>query len=140
MNFLILFSFINIISYFQQPEIVDITIVVSNVKTLEGNIELGIFNDSKSFLKKGKEHQTHSKEATNNTVIFYLKGLNKGDYAVSLFHDINSDNKCNLNILGRPKEPYGFSNNVKLKLFKPNYEDCTFTVKENMILTIELVD
>lgn len=79
MNYLILLSAFIFNTYFPPPETVDLTIVVSNVTTLEGNIKLGVFQDSKTFLKSGKEHSAYSKKATNETVIFYLKGLKKAN-------------------------------------------------------------
>lgn len=135
---LLLLSIYNV--NYKQPETVDIKVIVTNINTLEGNIEMGVFNDSKTFLKKGKEYKAYSQKVTNKTMIFYLSGLEKDNYAISLYHGINSDNRCNLNILGRPSEPYGFSNNVKLKLFKPSFDDCKVVVNKNMTLTIELVD
>jgi|SRR5690554_5143263 len=113
---------------------------MSNINTFKGNVELGVFNTSKSFLKQGEEYKTYSKKASSSTLIFQLKGLKKDEYAISLYHDLNSDGKCNLNVLLRPSEPYGFSNNVKLKLFKPSFEDCKIIADENKTIKIELVD
>ncbi|HLV40783.1 MAG TPA: DUF2141 domain-containing protein [Brumimicrobium sp.] len=140
MNYLFFILFSAFSSYYQQTETVDITVVVTNITTLEGSIELGVFNTSKSFLNKGEEYRTYSQKATNNTLTFHLKGLKKDDYAISLYQDINSDGKCNLNVLLRPSEPYGFSNNIKLKLFKPSFDDCKLTADKNMVIKIKLVE
>lgn len=49
-----------------------------------------------------------------------------GKYAVSLFQDINGDNKLNRAPMGFPVEPYGFSNNPP-GLGVPGFEKAAFT-------------
>ena len=125
----------------QEPETtVDLKILVTNINTQKGSIHIGVFNNPKTFLRKGKEYKTFSKKVTNDTVIFILNGLTKADYAISIYHDINSDNECNLNFIGIPLEPYGFSKNYKPKFSKPSFENCKVNVQKNMSTTIELID
>ena len=124
----------------QQAETVDLKVVITNINTQKGSIELGVFDNSKGFLSKGHEYRTHSQKVNGNTMTIIIKDLPKGTYAVSFFQDINSDGKCNINILARPTEPYGFSNNVKLKLFKPSFESCQLNVQQDKTITIKAID
>lgn len=124
----------------QESETFDVKVIITNVNSQKGVVRLGIFDNSKTFLDKGKEYKTFNKKPSGDTVVFHIKDMKTGDYAFSLYHDINSDDKCNLNFLLRPSEPYGFSNNVKLKLFKPNYEDCKIMVDKDKTITIELIE
>lgn len=123
-----------------QIETVDIKIEVTNINTLEGSIELGVFNNSKTFLQEGKEYSTYSQVVTGNTVTFFLNGLIKDNYAISIYHDINSDNECNLGFLGIPIEPYGFSNNYRPIFSKPSFDDCKINAYQNKSIVIELID
>jgi len=146
----ILFSVLSVFSAFGEvnpltipadnSKTVDIKVVITNIKSQKGIIRIGVFNNSKSFLNKGEEFMTLEKRPSGETLVFYLIGLKKDDYAISLYHDVNSDDKCNMNLLLRPTEPIGFSNNVKLKLFKPSFEDCKFTANSDMEITIRLTD
>ena len=133
-----------LLSFFGQipegKEGVDLKVVVTNINTQKGSIELGIFNNSKAFLKKGKEYKFYSQEVSSDTVIFFLKDYKKDDYAISLYHDVNSDNKCNLNFFGIPVEPYGFSRNFKPKFSKPTFNDCKITVSQDKAINIALID
>lgn len=53
--------------------------------------------------------------------------LPKGDYAIALFQDANSNGILDKNFLGIPKEKYGFSGK---KVFgKPDFSDAVFTLK-----------
>lgn len=123
-----------------ETETADLKIVVTNINAKQGTIELGVFNKPKTFLKKGKEYKTYSQKVTNDTVVFVLKGLKKDHYAISLYHDVNSDNECNLNFLGIPVEPYGFSRNFKPKLSKPSFNDCKIDVNQDIAIAIKLLD
>ena len=136
----LMFLFINFFNLFNATEKVDLKIVVTNIKTQKGAIEIGIFNTSNGFLKKGQAYKTDRKSVSNDTVVFILKDLPKGDYAISLFHDVNSNKKCDLNFIGIPLEPYGFSKNVRPKLSKPSFEDCKLLLNANTTTTIKLID
>ena len=136
----LMFLFINFFNLFNATEKVDLKIVITNIKTQKGSIEIGIFNKSNGFLKKGQAYKTDQKWVSNDTVVFILKDLPKGDYAISLFHDVNSNRKCDLNFIGIPLEPYGFSKNVRPKLAKPSFEDCKLLLNANTTTTIKLID
>lgn len=124
----------------QNIDTYDLKVTITNIKSQKGMIRLGLFNSSKTFLSKGEEYKTFEAKPDGSTLVFHIKGLEKGDYAASVYHDINSDDKCNLSILLRPSEPVGFSNNVKLKLFKPDYDDCKVYVDSDKTITIQLED
>lgn len=140
MTYIYFLLFSTLFGFYQPPKTYDLKVVVTNVKTLKGNIKFGIFNSSKTFLNKGQEVKAYSKKASSNTVTFYLKNLKKEDYAIAIYHDINKDNKCNLSWIFRPIEPYAFSNNVKLSFFKPSWSDCKFTMDRNKTIRVKLVD
>ncbi len=136
----LMFILINVFSFFNTADKVELKITVTNIKAQKGTVEIGVFNNSKSFLKKGEAYKSYVKAVTNDSVVFMLKDLPKGDYAVSLFHDVNGDKKCNFNFIGIPLEPYGFSNNIKPKLSKPSFNDCKLVLKANTTTTIKLID
>jgi uncharacterized protein (DUF2141 family) len=49
-----------------------------------------------------------------------------GGYGVSLYHDENTNGEMDKNLMGIPKEVYGFSNNAKGFFGKPSYKDVVF--------------
>lgn len=140
MNFIFLLFFGIIYGNPKPAETVDLKIVITNISALKGKMEMGIFNSPKTFLEKGQAYKTYTEKVTNDSLIFMLKGVPKDNYAVSVYHDKNSDNKCNLNFLGIPVEPYGFSKNFKPRLSKPGFDDCKINVQKNMSISIRLID
>lgn len=125
---------------FQPTETVDLQIVITNIHAIKGNVEMGIFKDPKTFLEKGQEYKSYSKKVTDDSVIFTIKGVSKGIYAFSVYHDKNSDKKCNLNFFGIPTESYGFSNNFKPTIRKPTFDECKINADKNMSILIKLID
>ena len=117
----------------------ELTVNISNIKILKGEIIIGVFNTDVNFLKEGVAIETYTIKVNKSNETLIIKNLPKGDYAISLYHDENSDKKCNRNFLGIPKEGYGFSNNVKPKFSAPSYEDCKFSFVKDHSLDIKLI-
>lgn len=101
-------------------------VTVTNIQELKGKIQVSLYNSEASFIKKGKEYKSIIREVKSGTETFTFNDLPKGEYAVALYHDENSDGKCNTNILGIPKEGYAFSRNFIPKLSAPKFDDTKF--------------
>lgn len=50
-----------------------------------------------------------------------------GHYAVSAIHDEDDDGKRSRNILGVPRERYGFSNDARAALRPPSFDSASFS-------------
>lgn len=140
MKLIYLFLALSFYSFNTKPKPVKVKLTITNIKTLKGNIEIGIYNDPESFPKKGKHYKTITKKVIGNEMSFFIKDLPKGKYAIALYHDKNSDKVCNLNFLGIPKEPYGFSQNFKPVFSKPSFSDCKINVSKNVSVKIKLIN
>ena len=65
--------------------------------------------------------------------------LKPGNYAVVAFHDKNKNGKLDKNIVTKPTEPYGFSNNARGVFGPPNFEAAVFELPEaGRTITFEL--
>ena len=84
---------------------------------------VSVFSE-KYFLEKSI--QTKSVSASGNKIIVEFD-LPPGEYAISTYQDINNNSKLDRYFIGKPKEPYGFSNNIK-PFGPPSYKDCKFTL------------
>jgi uncharacterized protein (DUF2141 family) len=66
--------------------------------------------------------------------------LPPGDYAVSVYEDLNGNHKLDHNILGIPREPVGASNNPAARMGPPRFTDCSFHVgTADETITISMV-
>lgn len=114
-------------------------ITVTNINHTEGKIQLSLYNSEQSFIKKGMEYKTMIRTVKSGTETFTFNDLPKGEYAVALYHDANSDGKCNTNLLGIPKEGYAFSRNFRPKLAAPKFEDAKFKQENGNNLVIKMI-
>lgn len=117
-----------------------LTIKISNIEKIKGEIKVGVFNSGTNFLKEGHAIKNYSINVEKSTAILTITDLPKGEYAITMYHDQNSDNECNRNFIGIPKEPYAFSNNIKPKMSAPKYSDCKFELAENKTISIQLIN
>ena len=134
--FLICFAFWSRTAFSQ---IHDLIIEIPNVKSREGVIHIGIYNNKEAFPHYDKEYRVIIIKASTFPGDYTIKDLPEGEYAVALMHDENADRTCNKNFLGIPKEGYGFSNNIRPFLSAPSYNDCKIDLNRNMTITIKLI-
>lgn len=121
-SFAILLFFL--ISGFGPNENTTLTVEISNFENkMSTKIWVSVFSE-KGFLEKSI--QTKSVAVSGNKLIVEFD-LPPGEYAVSTYHDLNNNDKLDRYIIGKPKEPYGFSNNVN-PFGKPSYQKCKFTL------------
>jgi uncharacterized protein (DUF2141 family) len=64
--------------------------------------------------------------------------LPAGHYAVSFFLDANSNGKLDTNIMGIPKERFGFSNNPRILTGPPSFGEAEIEVVTGAKNTFEL--
>lgn len=114
----------------------EVTVVVPNVKQIEGTMMVCLVKEKSDYLKDCYKGESIKVKGTETIATF--KDVPTGDYAVTLFHDKNSDGKLNTNFIGIPKEPYGFSNNPMAMFGPPSYEKCLFKVDSNKTISIKL--
>lgn len=68
-----------------------------------------------------------------------IRNLPAGRYAVKAFLDLNGNGTLDKNLVGMPKEPYGFSNDARAPFGPPSIEAASFEQKTgNQKLTIQL--
>jgi len=77
-------------------------------------------NNNKAFI-----HGAHPLSGDKTTVELQLPA---GRYAIAVLHDENSNHKLDRNMIGYPKEGFGFSNNPKVGLSAPSFDKATMQV------------
>jgi len=78
---------------------------------------------------------------TDKKVVFNLEEIPYGDYAISVHHDENNDDKVNSNWIGIPKEGLGASNDAKGSFGPPSFNKAKITLnKKQMLIKINMVN
>lgn len=115
-----------------------IEIVVNGIKSFNGQINVALYNTSANFniIEKAFYKQTYS--IKGNSIIISIPNVPIGEYAISLFHDVNKNLQIDKNMLGIPKEGFAFSNNATANFGPPNWESAKFMVVSNKKYTQNL--
>ena len=104
-----------------------LTLAATNVAEAKGQICLAIYNSKETFLDASKvAHAQAMPVPGTGSLEIQLPDLPPGQYAASIFHDLNGNGKLDTNLLGIPTEPYGFSNNVRPKFRAARWEEAAF--------------
>lgn len=125
----------SIVSAFGQYQL---TVEVHQVPDSTGKINVALYQDSNHFLKFDGVFMSNSEDAQKGLTRILFDNLPKGEYAVAIFHDKNSNNELDTNWLGIPKEKVAFSK-AKMRTFgPPKYQDCSFEVISDTEISISL--
>lgn len=86
---------------------------------------IALFDSERNFLKKPIKHQILPLNGKRSLIVL-IPNLQEGEYAVSVIHDENKNQKLDTNFLGIPKEGFGFSKNPNIKMRAASYSECKF--------------
>ena len=74
-------------------------------------------------------------EVTDFTDTYVEFQVEKGEYAIAAFQDINKNGDLDRNIFQYPTEPFGFSNNFRPMLKAPHWTDVAFQATEDKTIS-----
>lgn|GEM_PF-387393 len=106
---------------------------IDGFRNQKGNAGITVFTSSDGWPENNDKAFTHDGHPfTGNKATMELQ-LPAGRYAIAVLHDENSNHKLDRNMIGWPKEGFGFSNNPKVNLSAPSFDtaamqiNCPFT-------------
>lgn len=127
---LIFCAFLTIISHnsFSQNTL---TIEVIELRNNTGNILLQLFDEKEKVITR------EISSINDKKCVLTIKNLKPGKYAVRYFHDENINGKMDTNMVGKPVEGYGFSNNVIGKFGPPTFEKWLFDLTADKKISLK---
>jgi len=114
-----------------------LTVVVDGIENPRGKIWVAVF-DSINFLKAPAYYGMVKIEEGQEEATVIIENVAPGKYAATVFQDENDNDKLDTGAYGIPTEKYGFSNNAKVEMGPPSFQDCMFTVEEDTEINITL--
>jgi len=107
------------------------TLVISNLDKIKGKLYIGWYNSADAFPEPSRSVYRKIVEVENKeSVEVPFENIPPGIYAVAVFLDKNGNGKIDKNILGIPKEKYGFSNNKYPLTRAATFTEAAFTIGE----------
>lgn len=118
----------------------EVRVTIVGVKKSVGLMTSELYrNEPDNFLsKRGREFRVRFAAAAPATR-FCIYAKSPGTYALVAYHDRNANMKFDRNAIGLPSEPYGVSNNPKIRLAPPHISKTVFDVPpEGVSIEIDL--
>jgi len=111
-------------------------VVIKNVDASVGNIAVALFSNEADFLKK--RFAAQKVKAGKGEVRLVFENIPAGKYALSAYHDANVNGELDKNMIGIPKEGFGFSNDAMGMFGPPDFEKASFDWKGGQTLSLTL--
>lgn len=112
----------------------NLMVKLENIEDQKGQIMIAVYDSEKEF-PNGKGI-AGKKAGLKDELCFKLS---PGRYAIAVYHDLNNNERLDKNMLGIPKEAFGFSNNPKITTGAPSFDKAAVTVtNENTTIVIRL--
>ncbi|MDA0338748.1 MAG: DUF2141 domain-containing protein [Proteobacteria bacterium] len=114
------------------PSSATISISLASEGKPKGTFVAALFTTKESFLKDAVMSVSGPVQL-DGTGALVFGGVTPGLYAISVFHDKDSDGKLDTNFIGIPSEPVGVSNNPKARMGSPRFEDAKFVLEPGVM-------
>jgi uncharacterized protein (DUF2141 family) len=123
----------------ESENIGNLKVIVSGLKSDQGDIKIGLFNSAESYQGKTDKFRGAILPIVDKRAEWLIESIPFGEYAVKLFHDEDKDDKIDRNFIGMPTESIGFSNNAKIGFGPPGFKKAKFLFNsKEMTIVIEL--
>ena len=111
----------------QPPQENQIHVEVVGLRNDNGQVLCALFSSAGDFPKKtDKAIARGTSVISNRHAVCEFLSVAPGTYAVSVFHDENSNGKLDTNLMGIPREGVGASNDAKGHLGPPKFDAAAF--------------
>jgi uncharacterized protein (DUF2141 family) len=118
-----------VFGYSQYSLKIEITELQSNT----GKIMIQLFDEKENIVAKDMS------DIKEKRCSFTFNNLKPGKYAVRYYHDENLNQTMETNMVGKPLEGYGFSNNVTGRFGPPPFDKWLFDLNENKTISLKPV-
>lgn len=107
-----------------------IRVKIVGLHSSKGKVEAWLWKSRDGFPKNASKALQHVVvPISGRTATASFVNVPDGDYAITAFHDENSNGKMDTNFVGIPKEGFGASNEARGRFGPPSFEAARFSVQ-----------
>ncbi|MDX1733968.1 MAG: DUF2141 domain-containing protein [Halioglobus sp.] len=116
----------------QPPQAAGILVLeVAGLTQAQGNLFVAVYDSGDTWLGDDAVFVTRVdiQGALDGDFVVHEIRLPPGEYAFTVFYDVNGNGDLDTNFIGIPKEPLAVSNNVKPRFGPPKYDKARFRLE-----------
>jgi len=106
-------------------------ISVTGISELAGALAIAIFDSAEKFDARSDPVGQARIPISTDAVTWSIELAAPATYAVIVYQDLNGNGEIDMGRLGRPKEPYGFSNNARGRFGPPGFQEVAFNFEQD---------
>jgi uncharacterized protein (DUF2141 family) len=104
-----------------------IRVEIGGLRNNSGRVSCALYSSADGFPKNNEKAVAQLNSViSDRRAVCEFTGIEPATYAVSVFHDENSNGKLDTNFMGIPREGVGASNGARGHMGPPKFEDATF--------------
>ena len=125
-------------SLYTAGEPLTLTVTVSGIRSTNEPLGILLFNQADGFPDNPDKALRRTFIPAADAAVEF-ENLAPGFYAVSIFQDLNGNQRCDTNLLGIPEEPHGLSGDPRPARLFPRFNRARFRVESGKNdITIQL--
>jgi len=106
----------------------NISVQLAGFENDQGTVKLCLCRSENEYTGDMKAFCTASAALRNKKAEWVFERMPYGTYSIKVFHDENGNSQLDTNVLGKPTERYGFSNNAQGRFGPPPFSRATFSL------------
>jgi len=118
----------------------NLQLTISNIDPVEGDLYIAVYNSEETYMEEEQTAFRKIVAVESEPQLIILTDIPAGEYAISVFQDLNSNAELDTKGFGFPAEPFGFSNDARGRFGPPSFEKAKFTHEGNTEIEIALVN
>ncbi len=130
----VLFAIPLFLSAKETGRMADVELNIENIREEGGILWVHIFSDKEAFpAESHKAYRLDSGYVKDGKSRIIVKNIPFGAYALTIHHDKNNNDKMDKDFFGLPAEQYGLSNNPKIFMSLPGFDECRFDIDTQVV-------
>ena len=118
----------------------ELKLTISNINPVEGDLYIAVYNSEETYMEEELTAFRKIVAVESEPQLIVFEDIPAGEYAISVFQDLNSNAELDTKGIGFPAEPFGFSNDARGRFGPPSFEKAKFTLEGNTEIEIVLIN
>lgn len=116
----------------------ELQITITNIYPVKGKLYIAIYDNADDYMDIEKVAFQKIVPIDSETEQIVIENMPDGEYAVTVFQDLNGNGELDTSSIGFPREPFGFSNDARGTFGPPKFRKAKFDVSGNTSISITL--